>query len=104
MSNPNFQSIFGDSSKTSSSENALESRMSERADVLKVSTSFEDYKEDTADKEMRLRKDEREKRFKDKRLQQQFKVEVGQSLKDKMTVAKDIFDECTKMKVNVRIK
>jgi hypothetical protein len=99
----NFSSIFSESSVPKSSEDQLETKMSMRADTLKVGTSYEDFIEDTTDKEIRLRKDEREKRFKDKRLQQQIKIEVGQSLKDQMTVAKDIYEECTKMKVTVNI-
>ncbi len=98
----NFESIFSESNTQKTSEDQLESKMSSRADTLKVGTTYEDFIEDTTDKEIRLRKDEREKRFRDKRLQQQIKVEVGQSLKDQMTVAKDIYEECSKMKVTVK--
>jgi hypothetical protein len=96
----NFNSIFQNISDTSkTSDEVIDSKMSGRADALKISTTYEDFKEDTTEKEIKLRKDEREKRFKDRRLQQQIKVEVGQTLKDKMTVAKDIYEECMKMKV-----
>ena len=99
----NFQSIFSDQFKTKSSEDVIESKMINRADTMRSGTTYEEYREDTTEKEIRLRKDEREKRFRDKRLQTQIKVEVGQSLKDKMTVAKDIYEECSKLKVTVRI-
>ena len=100
----NFQSIFSDNqTKTMTSEDVIESKMTGRADTLRSGTTYEDYKEDTTEKEIRLRKDEREKKFRDKRLQQQIKVEVGQALKDQMTVAKDIWEECGKMKVTVSI-
>jgi hypothetical protein len=96
----NFNSIFQSISETTkSSEEVIDSKMSGRADTLKISTTYEDFREDTTEKEIKLRKDEREKRFKDRRLQQQIKVEVGQNLKDKMTVAKEIYEECNNMKV-----
>lgn len=98
----NFSSIFSDSNTIKTSEEQLDSKMSSRADTLKVETTYEDFIEDTTDKEIRLRKDEREKRFKDKRLQQQIKIEVGHSLKEQMTVAKDIYDELQKLKVTVK--
>jgi hypothetical protein len=101
MSNQNFQSIFTDTSKPKDEDEIYESKMSNRADAMKFGTTYEDYNKDTTEKEIRLRKDDREKRFKDKRLQQQIKVEVGQALKDSMTVAKDIWEECSKMKVIV---
>lgn len=97
--NPNFQSIFEDTSKTKNSDDVIDSKMTGRADTLKGATTYEDFREDTTEKEIKLRKDEREKRFKDRRLQQQIKVEVGQSLRDQMTIAKDIYEECNQMKV-----
>jgi len=98
----NFNSIFSNiSDNPKSSDDVIHSKMTGRADSLKISTSYQDFKEDTTEKEIKLRKDEREKRFKDRRLQQQIKVEVGQSLKDKMTVAKDIYEEINKLKVTV---
>ncbi len=101
----NFHSLFSgaNQTKTKSSEDVIESKMMGRAESLFSGTTYEDYKEDTTEKEIRLRKDEREKKFRDKRLQQQIKVEVGQALKDQMTVAKDIWEECGKMKVTVSI-
>lgn len=98
----NFSSIFSQSTTSKSTEEQVDSKMSSRAETLKVETTYEDFIEDTTDNEIRLRKDEREKRFRDKRLQQQIKIEVGQSLKEQMTVAKDIYEECQKLKVTVR--
>jgi hypothetical protein len=108
MNNPDsgYYSIF-DNSKNKDDvgknpDDVIETKMTGRADALKTAPTYEDYKEDTVEREARLRKDDREKRFRERRLQQQIKVEVGQGLQDHMTIAKDIWDECNKMKVKVK--
>ena len=104
MTDTGYNSIFNNSNKDDIGKNpddVIETKMTSRADALKTETTFEDFKEDTVERESRLRKDDREKRFKERRLQQQIKVEVGQSLQDHMTIAKDIWEECNKMKVKV---
>jgi lysozyme family protein len=107
MTNPDtgYHSIFNNNNNDDAGKNPddlIETKMTSRADALKTATTFEDFKEDTVEREARLRKDDREKRFKERRLQQQIKVEVGQSLQDHMSIAKDIWDECNKMKVQVK--
>jgi hypothetical protein len=108
MNNPDsgYYSIFDNSKNiddiSKNPDDVIETKMTGRADALKASTSYEDFKEDTVEREARLRKDDREKRFRERRLQQQIKVEVGQSLQDHMTIAKDIWGECNDMKVKVK--
>lgn len=108
MNNPDsgYYSIFDNSKNnddvSKNPDDVIETKMTGRADALKAATTYEDFKEDTVEREARLRKDDREKRFRERRLQQQIKVEVGQSLQDHMTIAKDIWEECNKMKVKVR--
>lgn len=110
MNNPGsgFHSIFDNSKNNDDSsknpDDVIESKMTGRADALKTATTYEDFKEDTVEREARLRKDDREKRFRERRLQQQIKVEVGQSLQDHMTIAKEIWEECNKMKIKVFTK
>ena len=107
MTNPDtvYHSIFNNNNSDDIGkhpDDVIETKMTNRADALKTATTFEDFKEDTVERDARLRKDDREKRFKERRLQQQIKVEVGQSLQDHMSIAKDIWDECNKMKVQVK--
>jgi hypothetical protein len=100
----NFGSLFSNNQNTQkTTEDVIESKMTGRVETLRTETTYEDYREDTTEKEIRLRKDEREKRFRDKRLKQPIKIEMGQSLKDQMTVSKQIYDECSLMKVKVNI-
>jgi len=100
----NFGSLFSNNQNTQkTTEDVIESKMTGRVETLRTETTYEDYREDTTEKEIRLRKDEREKRFRDKRLKQPIKIEMGQSLKDQMTVSKQIYDECSIMKVKVNI-
>jgi hypothetical protein len=102
---PGYYSIFDNSKNTNEGsknpDDVIETKMTGRADTLKTATTYEDFKEDTVERDTRLRKDDREKRFRERRLQQQIKVEVGQSLQDHMTIAKDIWEECNKMKLEV---
>lgn len=99
----NFGSLFSNNQNTQkTTEDVIESKMTGRVETLRTETTYEDYREDTTEKEIRLRKDEREKRFRDKRLKQPIKIEMGQSLKDQMTVSQQIYDECSKMKVTVK--
>ena len=79
----------------------LESKMSTREKALKHTISYDDYKEERFEKEETLRKDGREKKFNKMRINQSNKIELGTSLKDKMTIGKNIFEECSKMKVTV---
>ena len=108
MNNPDsgYYSIFDNSKNkddiTKNPDDVIETKMTGRADALKTSTTYEDFKEDSVEREARLRKDDREKRYRERRLQQQIKVEVGLGLQDHMTRAKDIWEECNKMKVKVK--
>lgn len=84
----------------STGANIVNSKMNGREEVLKTSITYEDFRKDATYKEIKLRKDEREKRFKERRLQQQLNIEVGQSFKSHMTIGKELFDDCDKMKVS----
>jgi hypothetical protein len=53
----NFNSIFQNISENpKSSEEVIDSKMTGRADTLKISTTYEDFKEDTTEKEIRKQK------------------------------------------------
>lgn len=101
----NIGSIFGSPAAINTHKNPedkIDTKMSERGDTLKITQSYDDYKEDIGEREMSLRTDERAKIFKSKRLTQHHKIEVGSSLKEKMTIAKDIYEEANKMKPKVK--
>jgi hypothetical protein len=103
MSNPNslFQE-FNQSNKTSNPEEIIEARMTQRADELfNQSISMNEVKEEITEKEESLRKNRREKEFREKRMKQTFKIEYTTSLKDKLTIDREIYEECNKMKVKV---
>lgn len=88
--------------KPKTAEESIEETMVNRVDEsFKPKTSTEDYRDEIASNEIRLRKNDREMMFKGKRLQQNLKVDWTLSLKDKLTIPLELYEECAKMKVEV---
>jgi hypothetical protein len=104
-SNQNTNSLFGDVSKYKgkTAEDQIEEKMLGRVDELfKPKTSSEDYREEITSSEIRLRKTERESLFRGKRLQQNIKIDYSTSLKEKLTIPIEVYNECNAMKVKVK--
>lgn len=97
-----FSSIVS-TGKVNNPDELIEDKFSKRAEeVSESATSFENYRESAMIKDLSLKATDREKMFKEKRLRQKIKVDYTQSLKDKLTIPLNVYEECNKIKVEVK--
>jgi hypothetical protein len=103
MSNQNsiFSSIIS-SDKGKNADEPYDSKFSQRIEqISSQTTSFEKFKEEALEKDLSLKKDDKENEFKIRRMKKITKIEYAESLVDKLTVPKSLFEDCNKLKVNV---
>ena len=96
-----FENVSQD--KVKNQEEKIESKWSDRNVLISEGAGdYEGYKDTIEELSLNKSRKDREKMFVEMRLKQNIHVEVGSSLKDKMTVAKDIYEDLNKIIFKVK--
>jgi hypothetical protein len=102
----NINSLFS-SDKTKTAEDLIDERMNNRMETMFKPKTEEDLRADIAHNEVQLRKSHREEKFKQNRLLKskfpQHQV-TNNSLKDKLSIPRELYEQCNNMKVTVSSK
>lgn len=110
MSGDNGQgnSLFDDinrkinESSTKTAEESIEAKMNQRNDMMyKNKSTIEDIRTDIHESEDSLRKVKRDENFHLRRLKASAKVDYSSTLKDKLTIDRELYDQCNNMTVQV---
>ena len=95
-------SLFTSSSTNENSqENQIESKFQNRQEKFQNEENFAQIKEKTMTNELSLGQDNRNKIFMQRRLKKKVNSEPIESLKNKLTIPQNIFEQCDKMNVEL---
>jgi predicted ribosome quality control (RQC) complex YloA/Tae2 family protein len=96
-----FDEINSKINETKKDEDLVDTKWQQRAEQNKVKTSIEEIRSDLAGEEENLRKDQREKLFRNRRLHTAIKHDSISSLKDKLTISLELYESCQGFKPTV---
>jgi hypothetical protein len=98
----NQNSLFAANSNNSNDQDTImEAKFQNRQDAFLNEENFTDLKETEMKKEYRLGQNVREKIFIQKRIKMSINSEQNQSLKSKLTISKELYENCEKMSVDL---
>ena len=102
FANNNQASLFSNSSNNANDQDmAMESKFQTRQEAFLNEENFSALKENEMTKELSLGQNMRNKIFMQKRLKKSVNSEQSQSLKSKLTIPLDLYENCDKMQVEI---
>ena len=102
FTNNNQASLFSNSSTNANDQDmAMESKFQTRQEAFLNEENFSALKENEMTKELSLGQNMRNKIFMQKRLKKSVNSEQSQSLKSKLTIPLDLYENCDKMQVEI---
>ena len=102
FTNNNQASLFSNSSTNANDQDmAMESKFQTRQEAFLNEENFSALKENEMTKELSLGQNMRNKIFMQKRLKKSVNSEQSQSLKSKLTIPLDLYENCGEMQVEI---
>jgi len=82
-------------------EENIENQFQKRSENFLNEENYNKYKEDMTNNDLKLNDRDRDRRFKQKRLKIETNLDNIQSLKSKLTISLNLYDQCNNMTVNI---
>ncbi len=93
----NFSNLF--SNTTTTPEDEIEKKFHQRQEQYSNSENFTELKQNAISNELSRTKDERSKMFMQRRMKIKITVDKAESLKNKLTISNELYEQCNQMKV-----
>ena len=101
--NPNGSSLFSaftsGANDMSNPDTQIDKKLQQRQEQFSSEANFSQIKENAISSDLTLGSDERAKMFRMRRIQAKLNIESPISLKEKLTIPLQLYDECSKLEV-----
>jgi len=82
-------------------EDNIENQFQKRSENFSNEENYNKYKEDMTNNDLKLNDRDRDRRFKQKRLNKEINLDNIQNLKSKLTISLDLYEQCNNMNVDI---
>jgi hypothetical protein len=89
---------------TETRDDDIDAKWQQRTGQERVKKDIDEIRSDIGVEEESLRKNQRERLFHNRRLQQSLKIDTISSLKDKLTISLELYEQCQHLKPEVKNK
>ncbi|MCQ2818383.1 MAG: hypothetical protein MJ252_14040 [archaeon] len=97
--NPQQANLFSGNARGENMEDKMESKFQTRDDAFISESNMNNLTQDALKHELNLGNDARSRLFKDRRLKQRIALKTSQTLESKLTIPKELYENCQKMEV-----